>query len=285
MYVVTGATGNTGAVVAGRLLDAGKKVRVFVRTPEKAASLAKKGAEVAVGDLSEERGLESTFAGAEGLYLLSPPDITTKSFVAERKALTGTIARVIGRARVKHVALLSSIAAHLPSGTGPIVTLHDAEEQLRATGVPTTFVRATYFIENWAPSLAAAKKDGVLPTFLPATMKLPMVAARDVGAAAADALLAGPRGVRVIELAGPAELSATDVANAAGKILGRPVKVVEAPLDAVVPTLTSYGFSENVAALFREMLAGFASGKVTWDGRGERVRGKTTLEDAIRPLL
>ena len=29
MYVVTGATGNTGSIIANRLLDAGKKVRVI----------------------------------------------------------------------------------------------------------------------------------------------------------------------------------------------------------------------------------------------------------------
>ncbi len=285
MYVVTGATGNTGSVVANRLLDAGKKVRVIVRSAEKGAAFAKRGAEVAVADLNDEKALEAAIKDAEGLYLLSPPDLTTKSFIAERKLLTESIAKTIQRANVKHVVLLSSVAAQHASGTGPILTVHNAEEQLRASGVPTTFVRAAYFVENWGGVIAVAKKDGVLPSFLPEGLRIPMVASRDIGVVAAQALLDGPRGSRVIELAGPRDASPADVATAVGKLLGRPVRVVEAPLDAVVPTFASFGVSENVAGLFREMYAGVASGVVRFDGRGESARGTTTVEEALRPFV
>lgn len=285
MYVVTGVTGNTGSVVANRLLDAGKKVRVIVRSAEKGAGFAKRGAEVAVADLSDERALEAALKDAEGLYLLSPPDLVAKSFIAERKLLTERIAKAIERAKVRHVVLLSSVAAHRTSGTGPILTVHNAEAQLRAVGVPTTFVRAAYFVENWSAVMAVAKKDGVLPSFLPEGLRIPMVAARDIGVVAAQALLDGPRGNRVIELSGPQDVSPTDVAATVGTLLGRTVKVVEAPLDAVVPTFTGFGFSENVAGLFREMYAGVASGVVSFEGRGESARGATTVEEALRPFV
>ena len=112
-----------------------------------------------------------------------------------------------------------------------------------------------------------------------------MIAARDVGEVAASALLDVPRGVRIIELAGPVEASPKDVANAVGELLGRTVTAVQAPLEAVVPTFTSFGVSQNVAELFRELNAGIASGRVAWEGTGETVRGKTTVKEALRPLL
>ena len=54
MFVITGATGNTGSVAAEALLAAGKKVRVVVRDAAKAKALAERGAEVFIADLSDE---------------------------------------------------------------------------------------------------------------------------------------------------------------------------------------------------------------------------------------
>ena len=67
MYVVMGATGNTGSVVAQRLLAQGKPVRVIVRSADKAATLAKQGAEIAVADMNDDRALAQALRGAEGL--------------------------------------------------------------------------------------------------------------------------------------------------------------------------------------------------------------------------
>jgi uncharacterized protein YbjT (DUF2867 family) len=166
------------------------------------------------------------------------------------------------------------------------MTTHHAEQQLRAAGVPVTFLRAAYFMENWAAVLPAAKNDGVLPAFFPADLRIPMVATPDIGEVAARALLDGPRGVRVIELAGPEDASPNDVAKVLSQRIGRQVQVVEAPLDAVVPTFTSFGMSTNIAELFRELYACIASGRMTWEGgSAEAVRGEVTLAQALEPLL
>jgi hypothetical protein len=68
------------------------------------------------------------------------------------------------------------------------------------------------------------------------------------------------------------------------RILSKPVKVVEAPLDAVVPTFTSLGISSDVAGLFREMYDALAKGKLAPE-TGEHVRGATPLEATLRGLL
>jgi uncharacterized protein YbjT (DUF2867 family) len=285
MYVISGATGNTGKVAAKQLLQAGKRVRALVRQVDKASELAALGAEVVAVDLADSAGLERALAGAQGFYLLSPPDMGSQSFLAERTKLLGEVANVVKKAAVPHVVFLSSVGAQHPSGTGIIQTVHAGEVALRAAGVTSTFLRAAYFVENWAPVLPVAKQDGVLPSFIPGDLKLPMVSTADIGSLAAEALLDGPRAERVLELSGPQDLTPKDVAAAVSKLLGRAVQLVEPPLDAVVPTFTSFGISADVAALFQGLYEGLRTGRIAFEGgKAEARRGKTSLEETLREL-
>lgn len=285
MYVITGATGHTGSGAAEQLLAAGKQLRVFVRDAKKAEGLRARGVEVFVGDFSDQEAFARAVRGAEGVYLLSPPDLGARDLIHERKELTGWLVATLTAEKVPHVVLLSSVGAHQPAGTGPILTAHNAEQQLRASGLSATFVRAGYFVENWGAVVGAVKSDGVLPSFIPADRAVPSVSTVDIGKTIAQALLDGPRGVRVLELGGPTDVTPNDVAAAFSRILGKPVSVVEAPLDAVVPTFTSFGASENLAGLYREMYEGIASGVVAPESGGEHVRGTTPIEAVLRGLL
>jgi len=257
-----------------------------VRNVEKASDLAALGAEVVALDLADGASLERALAGAEGLYLLSPPDLTSHSFLAERSKLLGAVAAIVKRAAVPHVVFLSSVGGHRESGTGIIQTVHAGEVALRAAGVSSTFLRAAYFVENWASVLPVAKKDGVLPSFIPGDLKLPMVSTVDIGSLAAEALLDGPRGERALELSGPQDLTPNDVAALVSKLVGRPIQLLQPPLDAVVPTFTSFGISADVAALFRAMYEGIAAGRVSFEGgKAEARRGSTSVEETLRQLV
>jgi uncharacterized protein YbjT (DUF2867 family) len=285
MYVISGASGNTGKVVATRLLKAGKQVRALARNADKAKELAALGAEVVAVDLSDRVGLERALVGATGFYLLSPPDMGSHSFLAERSQLLAAVASTVKAAAVPHVVFLSSIGAQHETGTGIIQTVAAGERALRGSGVPSTFLRAAYFVENWAAVLPVAKQDGVLPSFIPGGLKTPMVSTVDIGTLAAEALLEGPRAERVLELSGPQDLTPQELAATVAKVLGKPVQLVEAPLDAVVPTFTSFGISADIAALYRGLYEGIINGKVAFEGgKAEAHRGTTTAEDTLRAL-
>jgi uncharacterized protein YbjT (DUF2867 family) len=287
MYAIAGVSGHTGSVAANTLLAQGKRVRVIVRDAAKGEPWNAKGAEVAIAALDATAALTRAFTGTEGAYVLLPPNLTTSYPLAVNAKLTRSIVAAVLASGVPHVVLLSSVGAQHPDGTGPIRAVHDAERELAATGVGLTAVRAAYFQENWAASLATLE-SGTVHAFVPPELRFPQVATADIGRTVAAALVEGlPRGqTSIIELAGPREVSGEDVARALTHLSGRPIQVTAAPLDAVVPTFTGFGASKEVAELFRELYAGVISGRVSWEGGSARaLRGTVTVEMTLKNLL
>lgn len=280
MYVVLGATGNTGSVVAETLLAAGEKVRVVGRSAEKLATFAKKGAEVVTLDVEDGAALARALTGAKGVYLLLPPDPTSTDFIARGKRLAESYATALTTAKVPHAVLLSSVGAERAGGTGPIVTVGNTERRLSdVKGTVFTFVRAAYFMENVAANLHPMRTDGVLPSFGDPGPRFDMVATVDIGKVAAHALLSPPKATEVVELSGPTEVSFDDAAAAFATALGRPVKALRLPIETMVPTLTGFGMSPHMAGLYREMTEAFGKGEVHFTGTGRRVRGTTSITD------
>jgi len=285
MFVVAGVTGHTGAATAGALLSQGQKVRVVVRQAEKGEAWKRKGCEVAVADLADPGALARALEGARGVYLLSPPNFAAADFLADRRALLEKLVEGLKRARVPNLVFLSSIAAQHPAGTGPIVTVHRAEQALRGIAPSVTFLRAAYFLENWGAVVPVAKGQGVLPHFGPTHVKFHQVCASDIGEAVARALTAPAEGTRVVELAGKEDWSADDVAAALSSLLGRPVKATGAPVEAAEAGLRQAGVPAEMARLYGEMYLGMTRGLMAFERPQAVGRGSTPLADALRPLV
>lgn len=286
MHLVLGVSGHTGKVVAESLLDAGKGVRVLVRDAKKGEPWKARGAEVAVGGIDDEGVLTAALRGAEGAYLLLPPNFAAANPREENARRTRVFAKALAAAPVKHVVFLSSIASQHDHGTGPILSTHDAEGLLGQSRGDITFLRAAYFMENWAGSLYALGQ-GKLPTFLTADRAIPMVATRDIGKTAARLLLEGGanRGKHVVELAGPREYSPRDVAAAITEILGKPIAVEQGPVEAMAQALQSAGVSPVWAQLYQEMTLGSNTGLVDWEKGRERERGTTDVKTVLSTLV
>ena len=118
MYVITGATGNTGSVAAKRLLAQGKKVRVIGRSADRLQSLATAGAEPFVAELSDATSLAKAFSGADGVYVMIPPNAASKDPLADRERITDALVAALKSSGVKHVVSLSSVGADKPDKTG-----------------------------------------------------------------------------------------------------------------------------------------------------------------------
>jgi uncharacterized protein YbjT (DUF2867 family) len=284
MFVVLGASGQTGKVVAETLLRQKKKVRVVLHDAAKGKAWGEAGADVALADVDEGAALERAFSGAEGAYLLLPPNFSSEHVRLDNNRRARTIATAIEAAGVPHVVLLSSVGAQQPDGTGPVLGLRDAEEVFSRAGAAVTVIRAAYFMENWGRSLGAVG-SGLLPTFLTADKAIPLVATRDIGTAAARLLSEGGRGKRVIELAGPREYTPRDVAAAVERIVGRPIDVQEAPEAAMAPALMGAGMNAEWARLFQELTHGLNAGIVVWEGGHPLWRGETDLQTVLSTFL
>lgn len=285
MYAVAGVSGHTGAATADALLARGKKVRAIVRDASKGEAWRRKGCEVAVADLGDVAALARALTGVEGAFLLSPPNPAAADFLADRAALLERVAQALRQARPPVLAYLSSVGAQHPAGTGPIVTVHRAEKALGGIAPSVTFVRAAFFVENWGAVLPLARAQGILPHFGPVDVKFPQVCARDIGEAAAAALVAATPGTRFVELAGQQDWSVEDVAAAVGSLLGKPVKAVSAPVEAARGGLEQAGVPPEMARLYAEMYQGFATGLVGYERPGAVTRGTTPLAEALRPVV
>ena len=149
MYIVSGATGQTGSVVARTLLEKDLPVRVIVRSEEKGKPWKDLGAEVAVADVQDAESLTKAFAGGKVLYLMNPPNEQSENMFVETEKVIKAFQTAIGNSSVERLVVLSSIGAPHSSGTGPIVTNHLLEQAFGNLDIPTTFVRPPSFMENW----------------------------------------------------------------------------------------------------------------------------------------
>jgi len=263
MYVVLGATGNTGSVVAKALLDGSQKVRVVGRSKERLAGFVILGAEAFEANLTDSGALAKAFAGARAVYSILPPDHASTDYRAQQDQETNSIAGALEAAGVSHVVALSSFGADKPATTGPVAGLHAMEERFRQIpNLNALYLRAGYFMENTLPQVGIIKSFGMMAGPVRADLALPMIATRDIGAVAADALVKLDfTGHQARELLGHKDLTYSQMAKITGAAIGIPnLTYIQLPAEQIIQPMTQMGFSENMATLMCEMSDALNSG-------------------------
>ena len=156
MYVVLGASGNTGKVVAQNLLAHQQKVRVVGRNAAHLQPHAAQGAEIFVGDVTDATALTKAFHHADSAYVMIPPNPTSNDPLAYEERASDAIAAAVKNTGIKNVVSLSSFGADKASGTGPVAGLHNLEQKLnQIDSANVLHLRAGYFMENTLPQVAA----------------------------------------------------------------------------------------------------------------------------------
>lgn len=287
MYVVTGATGNTGHLVVEKLLAAGKPVRAIGRHADKLQPLVNKGAKPIVGNLDDAAVLAKAFEGAKAVYCMIPPDYTAASFVERQNRVGMAIAGAIREMRVPYVVNLSSIGAQNATNTGPVDGMH--RQEARFDAIPDLHVvhlRPAFFMENFYGFLDMIR-NGFIAAPLRPDLSMPMIATRDIGEAAANLLLKLDfKGKTRRELLGQRDLSMPDVARAIGKATGKPdIKYIQAPPEDAKQGLMQAGFSAEVAGLFVEMYAAMNDGRMRpLESRNDTNTTPTSIESFAQGL-
>jgi uncharacterized protein YbjT (DUF2867 family) len=286
MYVITGASGHTGNLIAKRLLSEGKRVRVVARSAERLASLVSLGAEASIADVTDKQALINAFSGAQAAYVMIPPDVTNKDLRTFQDQVTDALATAVEKNRVAHVVALSSIGADKADKTGPILGLHYLEERFKnIPGLNLLFLRAGYFMENTLAQSAIVQQMGATAGPLLPELAIPMIATRDIGNFVADALLRPDfKGHQTRELLGRRDINMREVTAIIGKAIGKPDLVYrQITEEQFGGALTQMGVSENVAGLFTEMSQSLNSGHVrALESRSEQNTTPTSYEEFVQ---
>ncbi|MGB3095754.1 MAG: NmrA family NAD(P)-binding protein [Candidatus Deferrimicrobiaceae bacterium] len=288
-YLICGATGNVGSRIAELLLAAGKPVRVIGRDRVRLAPLAAKGAEPMPGDLEDPTFLEKAFTGARAVFALIPPKLDAKDQRDYQNRVGDALLSALSKARVPRVVTLSSVGAHLPEGTGPILGLHELEskfERLKEAGV--VHLRPGYFMENHLYGIPVIQGNGVYGSPTRPDMPIPMVATKDIGEEAARLLLVEPfTGHTVRYLLGPRDLTMTEATRILGEAIGDPgLRYVQFPEEDARKAMSGMGMSDSVVEALLEMERGFNTGKIrpTQERSAENTT-PTTLEEFAQAIF
>ena len=258
-YVILGASGNTGSIIANFLLSKGEKVRVVGRDVGRLQSFLRKGADAFTAEVSDASALTKAFGDARAAYLLLPPLHSRE----EQEQQSDAIAKAVTDSGLRYAVHLSSYGAHVPEGTGPVTGLHSSEQKLNAiSNLNILHLRAAYFMENNLAAIDMIRGMGLFGHALLPDLKLPMIATRDVGEYAAQRILdLNFSGKQTRELLGERDLTMTEATAVIARGIGKPdLRYEQFSYDQVQQVLTQAGFSPKKAAVYIEMFQSINAG-------------------------
>jgi uncharacterized protein YbjT (DUF2867 family) len=289
MYVVIGATGHTGSIVAEKLLAKREKVRAVGRDARKLDRLKQQGAEAFIGDVTDANSMARAFSGAEAGYLMVPPNMSSPNVLAQTERVNDALADALEKNGVRYAVVLSSIGADKADKTGPVVGLRSLEEKLEAVpGLNAIFLRAGYFMENILPQVGIIQQLGKMVGPVRSDLALPMIATRDIGAAAAELLARRDiQGRQRRELHGARDITYAQVAKVVGAAIGKPdLSYQQLPAAQIKPAMTQMGMSPNMADLLVEMSDALNSGHMrALEPRSAQNTTPTTIETFVAEVF
>jgi len=289
MYVVIGATGHTGNVVAEKLLSKRERVRVVGRDERRLERFKQRGAEAFVGDATDATAMARAFSGVEAAYLMLPPNISSPNVLGYQQRVSEALATALENNGVGHAVVLSSFGADKADKTGPVVGLHTLEKKLDAIpGLNVLFIRAGYFMENILAQVNVIQSVGSMAGPVRSDLALPMTATRDIGDFAAEALSRRDfQGKQRRELLGARDVTYTQVAKVVGAAIGKPdLTYKQLPAAQLKPALTQMGMSPNMADLLLEMAEALNSGHMRpLEPRSPQNTTPTTIETFVAEVF
>ena len=288
-YVVTGATGQVGSAVVDYLLKQSVPVRVAIRSENKAESFRSRHVDVAIADLTDADALTKAFQGAKAVFAMNPPALNDPDLQLAAVNVSRALVSAIKTAKVERVVVLSSIGAERSSKTGNILTTHTMEEALKTSAPQVVMVRATAFMEHWTSAISAVK-SGHSPVlgsiYKKLDRKFPHIATNDIGRVVAEYLTKPKDQVDklvIIELEGPEDYSANDVAKVTSDLLGKTVPAAAMTEEMIRNLFNQFGWPKTTVDNYIEMIEGFNDNTIHWT-TGEnviRIKGKLTLADVL----
>lgn len=284
--VVTAATGELGKLVIQHLLKKvpASQIAVSVRNVQKASSFAELGIEVRHGDWDDPASMVKSYADASKVLLISSPEDDAISRI--RKHVTAIEAAK--KAGVTHIAYTSFAFADVDA-FAPLAGVHLATEAaLKASGMPTTILRHTWYQELYInPSLQSYIDAGVIVNSAGAGT-INTATRDDLALAAATVLTEDGHENRVYELASSQSWSYTELAEILSLVSGKSVTYrAVSDADSLAGMLQAglpEGLAQFLVAIDSKMAAG-TEGHTSHDLEQLIGRKPTSIRDSISSLF
>lgn len=260
LFLITGATGNTGAPTTKLLLDAGHRVRTFVhRRDQRSDALEAAGAEIVVGDLLDFSAVSSAMVGVTAAYFCYP--------IGPGGILPGTVmfAQAASEAGVGAVVNMSQISARRQAKSHAAQEHWLAERLLDRSAFMTTHLRSTFFAEwiKWAWQLD--DNQGVLRLPFGTGRHAPISGVDQANVIAAILQNPAPHNRQVYRLVGAEELDHYGIAEQVSDTLGIPVRYepVEIPTfaDALIAAGRTEHFAQHISSVAQDYQDGIFAGE------------------------
>ena len=253
MILVIGGTGTVGRLVLEGIAAADFETRALVRNLDKARALKLATVQFVQGDLADPASLAPALEGIEKVVLISS---FTPDMVRLQTNLVEAAARAPSRPRIVKLSGL---------GTGPEAPTtmgrwHGAvESAIQASGLPWTFVRPAYFMQNLLTMAGGIRKTGTIA--LPAAdAAVAQVDARDIAAVIVRVLVEAGHEGKGYDLTGPDAITWVEVAEILSAVADRPIHYDPIAPEEFKRRLEGAGMPAWLADALNELFAQFRAG-------------------------
>ena len=234
--LVAGATGLLGSRIARLLLQQGRPVRALVRDRARAHELAELGAELVLGDFKNPHSLHAACTGSSHVVTTANAFMQKADNTPDRVDVAGTrsLAEAARDAGVRRFLFVSAVVAEPDADVDFYRYKFQAQEAVRASGVPYTIVRPPAFMDVWAEIvLGKARTGGAAMIFGDGKRPVNFIAVDDVARAVIDLLDDPTAANQIVDLRGPDDLPLLEVVRAYEQRAGHPVKRKHIPIAAM----------------------------------------------------
>jgi uncharacterized protein YbjT (DUF2867 family) len=239
--LVTGATGLVGQSLVGHLLQQGWRVRGLTRSATDAEELKLIGCEAVIGDIRDDRTIDEAVSGVHTVIhlvaILRPwRDLTYYAITVEG---TQRILKASTRAGVKRFVYVSALGVSTSDRNPYMAAKWQAEEAVRASGLPCTIFRPSYLYGRKSAFLdLLLQLTGlpIIPVVGPGRQKLQIMLVDDLARCLAVSVDRSLSGNPIYEIGGPEPLEFRQILDIVCRVRGKRLKPkLSAPYALVKP--------------------------------------------------
>ena len=278
-YVITGSLGHISKPVATGLIKAGKDVTIITSNKEKVKEIESIGAKALVGSLWDPAFVKSAFKGAEVVYTMIPPIWQTNNWRASQDEVASNYLEAIKANNIKYVVNLSSLGAHLETGTGPVNALYFFENNLnKVQGLNVRHLRPSSFYYNLLSQIPMIKHAGIMGANY-GDGKIALVHTDDIAKVALEELTNVSFTGNSVRYIVSDLRTGKEIVTILGKAINKEIPWVIFTDEQQLKGMIDGGVPAGHASAFAEMGSAIRNGKMQEDVIDKPATGSIKLED------